>query len=387
MENITSNQVNSNKVNSVKNKAQQGLDNAMSYAKENPMTIVLVATAILVIYLAFYAIYMLQRQDLNGEILIGNPVKASTYRMVSVDKIPKSLNGEESSMSFWIYINDLTTGSYKHIAHRSGDDYGPPGDVLKGSPFIYLDKNSNRMFVRFDTSTNVTADKQYPEVEMTVETNNITVTSTTDKSEINGKLDTIKSTVGGKVYDVNGNGYTVGGTSPSFTATGAPDGPLYFTKSNKNSRTFHKYDRDDNEIGVNDTWSGITIDYIPLQKWTNITYVVKEQVIIVFVDGDIYKTITRGSNKLVQHDTANLYIGGTTAIPQSKSTGDSDLDQSKAPTTFDGYLSKFEYFNYALPLSSVTNIYSKGPIDKGLVDTLGLPNLGVQSPVYVKEDI
>ena len=382
-----------NQVNSGTNKAQQGLDNAMSYAKENPMTIVLVATAILVIYLAFYAIYMLQRQDLNGEILIGNPVKASTYRMVSVDKIPKSLNGEESSMSFWIYINDLTTGSYKHIAHRSGDDYGPPGDVLKGSPFIYLDKNSNRMFIRFDTSANVAADKQYPEVEMTVATNSITVTSTTDKSEIDGKLASIV-TSSGQVYDVNGNGYNVAGvdsnedgTYSSFTATDAPDGPLYFTKSNKNSRTFHKYDRDDNEIGVNDTWSGITIDYIPLQKWTNITYVVKEQVIIVFVDGDIYKTITRGSNKLVQHDTANLYIGGTTAIPQSKSTGDSDLDQSKAPTTFDGYLSKFEYFNYALPLSSVTNIYSKGPMDKGLVDTLGLPNLGVQSPVYVKEDI
>jgi len=64
----------------------------------------------------------------------------------------KTGNGERRSYTFWIYIHDMNKykDNYKHVFSIRSDD--KTNTLDNASPYIFLDKNDNRMYVRFSST-------------------------------------------------------------------------------------------------------------------------------------------------------------------------------------------------------------------------------------------
>lgn len=117
------------------------------------------------------------------------------------------------------------------------------------------------------------------------------------------------------------------------------------------------------------------VEYVPLQRWVNVTFTVQENLLTVFLDGDMY------SVKNV-HDLWN----GDKSISRPVFKGTSGAVHVGATTTHseavNGYLSGLKVFNYTLMQSDAKSLYNKGPVSRGFLEKLGIPEYGVQAPIY-----
>lgn len=145
---------------------------------------------------------------------------------------------------------------------------------------------------------------------------------------------------------------------------------------------------------------GITIDYVPLQRWVHVAIVVNETAnggsISAYVDGELtksissnnppvkvadsdnYKSVVPNISSLALDRKGNVYIGGDVA--------------SSIGVGFSGLVSMVEFFNYDLNSGDVYKTYTKGPIYMSSVgkvaDTVGLGTVaneyGLRNPIYKK---
>jgi hypothetical protein len=146
---------------------------------------------------------------------------------------------------------------------------------------------------------------------------------------------------------------------------------------------------------------GITIDYIPLQRWVHVVIVVNEDTtvggsITAYVDGEFVKSVNSKTD--LSSLTANGQLittqqtnGKNYPAPQFNITN-VDLDKkgniytggsigSVVGPGFSGMVSMVQFFNYDMNANDVYLLYQKGPVDNMLAK-LGLPAYGVQSPIY-----
>lgn len=183
--------------------------------------------------------------------------------------------------------------------------------------------------------------------------------------------------------------------------------PMVFIGKNKNELHV-RFGKDSNKIELTDFTStytklgninndsdfikymeqGVTIDYLPMQRWVHVAIVVNETLtdgsggmIHTYLDSEL-TSVTKTCNPNLGNDnmadcttakkldnldlnhTGSLIVGGT-----GKTTSDFG---------FNGLLSKVKIFNYDLNSRDVYNDYSDGPID-GLLNSLGY---GLRTPVY-----
>jgi len=108
-----------------------------------------------------------------------------------------------------------------------------------------------------------------------------------------------------------------------------------------------------------------TIEYIPVKRWVNVMINVDNKRVTIFLDGEIVST--RILNKSVSETNGDVYVGA-----------DSDI------TTPNALISKIQFYNYSIRTpNDIRKIYDDGPIKKQTVmRMLGLPNIGVRSPIY-----
>lgn len=142
---------------------------------------------------------------------------------------------------------------------------------------------------------------------------------------------------------------------------------------------------------------GITIDYVPMQRWVHIAVVVNEEsssgIVMAYVDGELVKTVTSNT---IQDD---LKLGTTTSggvqvdniIPNVKLEiqnidmglkGDVVVggDPSSIPG-FSGLVCQIGFTNSDLNADDIYKMYIQGPIT-GMLSKLGLGSYGLQSPIY-----
>lgn len=247
------------------------------------------------------------------------PIMGTKITSIVADKVPISKNGKRQTVSFWIYIHDLDKyrGQYRHVWHR-----GDLADLWeKGSPAVYLDKDSNKLFFTIGT----------------------------EKSD---------------PY----NGLLVDATAPS------------------NASVFK-----DQKYAVIRKLRGVTLDYIPLQRWVHVAVVINEDVnngnMTAYVDGELATVVNTekavkmelGLNaanrrryvnaKLSIHNSnlnkrGNVYIGGSPADEMGPG--------------FSGMVSRITFFNYDLNAKDIYNEYRKGPVST----VAGKIGYGVRTPVY-----
>jgi hypothetical protein len=118
----------------------------------------------------------------------------------------------------------------------------------------------------------------------------------------------------------------------------------------------------------------IPVDYVPLQRWVNLCMVVDQDVVTVYMDGDIYNV----------HVTSQQ-VGGTTSkrsIVRDPTGGDVVFNNSGGSSgKVRAYISRLQFFNYALSVYHTKSIYNAGPTSAGVLSWLGLTNYKLQWPI------
>jgi len=127
---------------------------------------------------------------------------------------------------------------------------------------------------------------------------------------------------------------------------------------------------------------GITIDYVPIQRWVHVAIVISDVnkgFIYTYIDGELADVEKAQVNKLNLYELnfeniGNLYVGGSASNSQIDTTG------------FSGLISKFTLYNYDLNKNDIYKEYNKGPLN-GLLASIGIPNYGLRNPVYKLNNI
>jgi hypothetical protein len=235
------------------------------------------------------------------------PIIGTEKKIIKFEYEPTG-NGERRSYSFWIYIHDMSKypNNYKRVLSMSKSDNQVELD--KYSPYIFLDKTQNRMYIRFGS----------------------------------------KETPG----------------AGAFT---------YESITENNLDTIMK--------------QGITIPYVPIQRWVHVAVVCNsnsyKNYIYAYIDGDLVNTTSTGEKD-------RFITGGDTIVKDLKNI---DLNVSTILTIggtasdltngcgFSGLVSKFTTYNYELNQKDIFDDYYSGPIG-GFMAKLGLGMYGFRSPIY-----
>lgn len=143
---------------------------------------------------------------------------------------------------------------------------------------------------------------------------------------------------------------------------------------------------------------GITVDYVPLQRWVHIGIVVNEDAnggsIASYVDGELVKTsssnrtidvekykVTPKITNLALDRKGNVFIGGT--------------NDAASGIGFSGLVSMVQFFNYNLNAKDMYDVYTEGPIHISMIgklaNRLGIGMItnqyGVRNPIYKKPEL
>ena len=122
---------------------------------------------------------------------------------------------------------------------------------------------------------------------------------------------------------------------------------------------------------------GITISYVPIQRWVHVVIVISDingGLIYTYIDGELAELEKAYDQKLLLHELnfenmGNLFVGGSITNSQIKTTG------------FSGLISRFVIYNYDLNKNDLYKEYNKGPMN-GLLTSIGIPNYGLRNPIY-----
>jgi hypothetical protein len=148
---------------------KQVTDNAKKaigyYTSQTTVVLGLIFVVLLCIFVAFGLYVLISQSVFNQSKLVipGTkvPIVCNTYTKYPIENFNISGNGKRRSYTFWIYINDLNkfNGSYRHVFHIGG-----VGDITNASPYVFLDKYENKLFIRFAStqSDTYTAISSYP---------------------------------------------------------------------------------------------------------------------------------------------------------------------------------------------------------------------------------
>jgi hypothetical protein len=117
-----------------------------------------------------------------------------------------------------------------------------------------------------------------------------------------------------------------------------------------------------------------TVQYVPMQRWVQFALIVKENVMTVLMDGELY-TI---ENVLDMHTAADV---GAMIRPHA---GDLSIGSMAGSAGLKGYITKFDIFNYAINISDVKSLYKKGPFSTTdtILSKLGFGDYKMRMPIY-----
>jgi len=269
----------------------------------------LIVVIIVCVLLAYLLYYLITTRVFLQSILMAeetkSPVLCNEKKKVKFI-YDKTGNGERRSFTFWIYIHDMNKykGMYKNVFNITKDEKNT--DLTKMSPYVFLDKDNNRMYVSFGSSLPENRYNNYSKLT----------------------IDTLSE----------------------------------FMKQ------------------------GITIPYIPLQRWVHIGIVCNansyKNYIYAYVDGDLVNSTSTGendnylANSAVKKDLKNLDMN----VSGYLNIGGNNNDFAEGPG-FSGLISKVTTYNYELNQKDIYGDYYKGPIG-GFLSKIGLSNYGVRNPIY-----
>jgi hypothetical protein len=139
----------------------------------------------------------------------------------------------------------------------------------------------------------------------------------------------------------------------------------------------------DNLLTYDGKRCGVTIKYVPIQRWVYIVVVVSDingGLVYTYIDGELAEVERAKEKKLTLHEldfetrAGALFVGGSVSNSLINATG------------FSGLVSKFTLYNYDLNKNDIYREYNKGPLN-GLLTSMGIVSYGLRNPVYKIDNI
>ena len=312
------------------------------------LSIILIFIGLILLILLILWLYKSYKSEnpveAERKTLIDGQRDATEYSSISKDEIPLSVQGNEYSISMWLFIKDYNYryGNNKVLLYRGDKDNN------ESNPYIYFEPESNNMKIRVQLQSKKGT------------------TSTTEHFRVSMPLDYYKSNVSGNEVIIGSqlmdagidNPYEKECTIEPFDPNPSPppiDARLERIEVQLQKLMAGKGNSEDgdNEEGEDDEYldsngetskmpvmyDECTVKNIPIQKWVHVVITVTNNSIEVYLDGKLYQTCPlKGAPKPSldnMHVTAN---GG-----------------------FNGFITQLEYSNMALPFTRIKKIYKKGP--------------------------
>lgn len=122
------------------------------------------------------------------------------------------------------------------------------------------------------------------------------------------------------------------------------------------------------------------VPYIPVSRWMNVTVVVDNFYIQLFIDGELRHVI----------DTNESFTNGTTACRTNITNTIGRNFYAGSPSGGEhvqGFISKMKFFNYALTLDHAKMLYKTGPLHQSILSKMGIPMYGLRNPFYRVDDV
>lgn len=117
-----------------------------------------------------------------------------------------------------------------------------------------------------------------------------------------------------------------------------------------------------------------SIDYVPMQKWVFVTFVVKDATLTLYLDGELYTVSTVYDLPLRAGDIRPI-------VP--KPIGDIIIGAPAGTIGVAGYIARPRFSNYSQTMKQIKNVYEEGPYAaSSFFRFLGVPNMGFRSPIY-----
>jgi hypothetical protein len=255
------------------------------------------------------------------------PVIGTKISKFSAD-LAKNANGSRKSFSFWIYINDLIKykGQYQIVGAVSSDGENNY-NITQCSPYIFLDKTNNTLFIRFTKLDDEVYNKQFLQLNAPKDLHKFMQTGIS--------IDYVPMQRWVHIAVVcNSNAFKT-------TLFAYVDGELVKSLSHNEPYKLVGYENS----YIDNTCSNDTGEQICSNK---------------------YKT---DFNNININMTGYLYVGNSRDYSKGIGPG------------FYGLLSSFTVYNYELNQQDIYNIYNEGPVT-GFLAKLGLSSYGVRSPIY-----
>ena len=324
------------------------------------LTLILIFIIVLFASLLFAWLYAnYKRNDVsnfNITKLIEGQQDATEYVMVDKSKIPLSVQGNEYSISFWLFVKDYNYryGSRKAVLYR-GDK-----ENENSNPYIYFEPKSNDLTVRVQLQSG-TGMKQRRK-----EDNN-----TSEQFRVSMPLDYFNP----MKSNVSGNEVMIENFDPTITpsSTPAPVGDvndrldrieLQLQKLSMVDKTTPPpsgtSSSDDQDQEQPNMYDECTLEDIPIQKWVHIVVSIYNNNIEIYMDGRLHK-----SCNLSGYPKPNLYN-----MHVSPNGG------------FNGFLAQLDYSNSALPVDEIYKIYRRGPkLQKSIMEKVSEYGTGISNVI------
>ena len=151
-------------VNDVTKSGTENVKNTITQLSTNSGTLIGLVIVIVVAIISTVVIYwfIVNRIFKKKSIIIEKtkiPIKGFTQTIAPIEFFPNSENGFKKTYTFWIYLDNMNVGNnmYKHVFHIGNED----DTVTNGTPYVFIDKTTNSLYIRFSKHTNFVTDDEY----------------------------------------------------------------------------------------------------------------------------------------------------------------------------------------------------------------------------------
>lgn len=305
------------------------------------LNILLIFFALLILFYIIFSLYKYYSTNsvvqYQIEKLIPLEHKADKYTIIDKSTIPLSAQGNEYSISFWMFIKDY---NYRYGVNKS-ILYKGDKENTESNPYIYLHPTSNDMTIKVQLQTNTVKDLPSPTLSVNREDFRVTLPV---------------EYFGGMASNISGNIVNENFADP--TTTPEPEEGVVGNLNDRLERIEVQMQRmigmqtehaatpaptnstsTSNEEPMPIIYDECVINNIPIQKWTHVVVSVFNNSIEVYLDGKLVKTkALRGFPK---PNLQNMHVcpnGG-----------------------FNGFIANLNYSNMTLPSDEIYNIYKSGP--------------------------
>lgn len=145
-------------------KSKAAASRLASFAGKTTIALFIIIALLLLVLIVVYIVYRIKQSDLQSVAIVRSSMRLynmkQTFRFDAA-RIPPTLNGQEYTFSFWIYVVEYPPLSNHALLFARG---GAGQSVDRCNPIVFMNKRTNRMHIAVKTTMPAT-DTLQPDVQ------------------------------------------------------------------------------------------------------------------------------------------------------------------------------------------------------------------------------